>query len=100
MIGDLKLLARLLAAVSFAESAASLVVDSNLLAVRPRSFVDCRRTAREMANDMMEMGQDDREMPEQWVGEQFGVKSESARLYIFRRLGKKWERAALRIDRV
>ena len=66
------------AVVSFAESAALLVVDSNLLAVRPRSFVDCRGTAREMANDMMEIGQD-REMPEEWVGEQFGVKREMVR---------------------
>jgi cell pole-organizing protein PopZ len=42
-----------LEAVSFAASVALAVVDSNLRADRPESLVDCRRTLREMANDML-----------------------------------------------
>lgn len=40
-------------AVSFAASLALAVVDSNLRAARPGSFVDCRSTVREMADDMV-----------------------------------------------
>jgi hypothetical protein len=44
-----------LEAVSFAASAPFDVVDSNRRAVRPGSLVDCRNTARETFNDIVEM---------------------------------------------
>jgi hypothetical protein len=65
--------------VSFAASAALAVVDSNLRATRPGSFVDCRKAAREMANDMIilmrtrRLKEKDRDMRERVVGEQLVV---------------------------
>jgi hypothetical protein len=55
-------------AVSLVASVALVEVDSNLRDVRPASLVDCRSTAREMGNDMVNLGASQQKERDSLVG--------------------------------